>query len=118
MPVVPLTYNNFELSDEHLQIKQEIHRLAQEKIKPRAKEIDEQGEYPVDILHLLSEYGYIGANMPKEYGGAGLDLLSFCLIVEEISRVCASSSQVAVVQELGSLPIIIGGSHELKNRFL
>jgi len=108
----------FDLSDEHLQIKQEIHRLAQERIKPRAKEIDEQGVYPMDILQLLSEYGYIGANMPEEYGGLGLDLLSFCLIVEEIARVCASSSQVAVVQELGTLPIMIGGSKELKQRYL
>lgn len=110
--------NNFDLSEDHLQIKQEIYRLAQERIKPRAIEIDEQAEYPMDILHLLSEYGYIGANMPEEYGGLGLDLLSFCLIVEEISRVCASSSQVAVVQELGSLPIIIGGNDALKKRFL
>ncbi|MGN7401396.1 acyl-CoA dehydrogenase family protein [Cytobacillus praedii] len=111
-------FNNFDLSEDHLQIKQEIHRLAQGRIKPRAIEIDEKAEYPMDILHLLSEYGYIGANMPEEYGGLGLDLLSFCLIVEEISRVCASSSQVAVVQELGSLPIIIGGNDALKKRFL
>lgn len=110
--------NNFDLSEDHLQIKQEIYRLAQERIKPRAIEIDEKAEYPMDIFHLLSEYGYIGANMPEEYGGLGLDLLSFCLIVEEISRVCASSSQVAVVQELGSLPIIIGGNDALKKRFL
>ncbi|HZW67213.1 MAG TPA: acyl-CoA dehydrogenase family protein [Pseudogracilibacillus sp.] len=109
---------SYELSAEHQEIKQEIHRLAQEKIKPRAIEIDEKAEYPMDILHLLSEYGYIGANMPEEYGGAGLDLLSFCTIVEEISRVCASSSQVIVVQELGSLPIMIGGSDELKQRYL
>ncbi|MED3570753.1 acyl-CoA dehydrogenase family protein [Cytobacillus praedii] len=111
-------FNNFDLSEDHLQIKQEIHRLAQGRIKPRAIEIDEKAEYPMDILYLLSEYGYIGANMPEEYGGLGLDLLSFCLIVEEISRVCASSSQVAVVQELGSLPIIIGGNDALKKRFL
>ncbi|MBM7649664.1 alkylation response protein AidB-like acyl-CoA dehydrogenase [Bacillus ectoiniformans] len=112
------TLNLFDLSPEHQEIQQEIHRLAQEKIKPRAMAIDEEAEYPMDILALLSEYGYIGANMPEEYNGAGLDLLSFCLIVEEISRVCASSSQVAVVQELGSLPIMIGGSDELKKRFL
>ncbi|WP_419393570.1 acyl-CoA dehydrogenase family protein [Cytobacillus praedii] len=118
MNVEKTVFNNFDLSEDHLQIKQEIHRLAQGRIKPRAIEIDEKAEYPMDILHLLSEYGYIGANMPEEYGGLGLDLLSFCLIVEEISRVCASSSQVAVVQELGSLPIIIGGNDALKKRFL
>ncbi len=110
--------NTFDLSSEHLEIKEGIHRLAQDKIKPRAMEIDEQAEYPMDILELLSDYGYIGANMPEEYGGAGLDLLSFCLIVEEIARVCASSSQVAVVQELGTLPIMIGGEESLKKRYL
>lgn len=111
-------FNSFELPEEYQYIKDEIHRLAQEKIKPRAIEIDEMAEYPMDILELLSKQGYIGANMPEQYGGAGLDLLSFCLIIEEIARVCASSSQVAVVQELGALPIMIGGSEQLKNRFL
>lgn len=112
------SFTCFDLSDEHRQIQQEIHRLAQEKIKPRAMEIDEEAQYPFDVLQILSKHGYIGANMPVQYGGAGLDMLSFCLIVEEISRVCASSSQVAVVQELGSLPIMIGGSESLKRRFL
>lgn len=108
----------FELSEEHKEIKAEIHRLAQEKVKPRAIEIDEEAKYPMDMLKLFSEYGYIGANMPEAYGGAGLDLLSFCTIVEEVARVCASSSQVIVVQELGSLPIMIGGSESLKARYL
>lgn len=108
----------FQLSPDHLEIKESIYRLAQEKIKPRANEIDEAGVYPMDIKELLAQYGYLGANIPEEYGGSGLDLLSFCLIVEEISRVCASSSQVVVVQELGTLPILIGGSRELKQRYL
>lgn len=107
-----------ELTKEQEEIKHAIHQLAQEKIKPRAIEIDEEAAYPMDIFKLLSEYGYIGANMPAAYGGAELDLLSFCTIVEEIARVCASSSQVVVVQELGALPIMIGGNSEQKERFL
>ncbi len=108
----------FEISNMHKEIRESIHQLAQEKIKPRAIEIDEQAEYPWDIKELLSQYGYLGANIPEEYGGAGLDLLSFCIIVEEVARVCASSSQIIVVQELGCLPIIIGASEELKKRVL
>ena len=108
----------FELSTDHKAVRESVLRLAQEKVKPRAAEIDEQGEYPRDMLELFSRYGYIGANIPEEYGGAGLDLLSFCIIIEEVARVCASSSQVLAVQELGSLPIMIGGSEELKQRFL
>lgn len=109
---------SFALTDEQKEIQQGIHKLAQEKIKPRAAEIDEKAEYPFDIKELLSEYGYIGANLPEQYGGAGLDLLSYCLIVEEVARVCASSSQVLTVQELGTLPIIIGGSEQLKERYV
>ncbi|WLR50269.1 acyl-CoA dehydrogenase family protein [Bacillus tianshenii] len=108
----------FELPQEYKEIKDSIHRLAQEKIKPRAIEIDEAEEYPMDVKNLLADYGYLGANMPEEYGGSGLDLLSFCIIVEEIARACASSSQVAVVQELGTLPLMIGGSDDLKARYL
>lgn len=108
----------FQLTEEHKEIQQEIHRLAQEKVKPRAAEIDEAGEYPYDIKELFAEYGYLGANIPEEYGGSGLDLLSFCIIVEEVARVCASSSQVLTVQELASLPIMIGAQEELKKRVL
>lgn len=107
-----------DLTKEQQEIKNAIYQLAQEKIKPRAIEIDEEAAYPMDIFKLLSEYGYIGANMPSEYGGADLDLLSFCTIVEEVARVCASSSQVVVVQELGALPIMIAGSKEQKEKFL
>lgn len=110
--------NLFELPQEYVEIKDTIHRLAQDKIKPLAPQIDEREEYPHEVLKLLSDQGFIGANMPEQYGGAGLDLLSFCTIVEEIARVCASSSQVVVVQELGALPIMIGASDELKQRIL
>ncbi|MDQ0338896.1 alkylation response protein AidB-like acyl-CoA dehydrogenase [Caldalkalibacillus uzonensis] len=108
----------FELSQEQRVIQEVIHRLAQDKIKPRAAEIDEKGEYPFDVKDMLAEHGFIGVTIPEEYGGAGLDLLTYCLIVEEVARVCASSSQVVTVQELGSLPILIGGSEELKQRYL
>lgn len=110
--------STFQLSEEHEEIKATIHKIAQEKIKPLAIEVDEKEEYPWETLRLLSEYGFIGANMPEEYGGAGLDLLSLCTIVEEVARVCASSSQVVVVQELGALPIMIAGSDAQKQEFL
>lgn len=109
---------SYELTTDQEEIKDAIHQLAQGKIKPRAIEIDEEAVYPMDIFKILSEHGYIGANMLAEYGGAELDLLSFCTIVEEIARVCASSSQIIVVQELGALPIMIGGNHEQKEKFL
>lgn len=108
----------FQLTEEYKEIQENIRRLAQEKVKPRAVEIDEAGVYPHDMKELFAGYGYLGANIPEAYGGSGLDLLSFCLIVEEVARVCASSSQVLTVQELASLPIMIGGGEELKKRVL
>lgn len=109
---------SFQLSEEHREIRDHIHRLAQEKIKPRAAEIDERGEYPMDIFHLLASQGYLGVTFPEKYGGAGLDLLSYCIVVEEVARVCASSSQIVTVQELGMYPLYIGGTEEQKQRFL
>lgn len=110
--------NLFELPQEYLEIKETIHRLAQEKIRPLGNEIDEREEYPFETVNVLAEQGFLGANMPEEYGGAGLDLLSFCTIIEEVARVCANTAQAVAVQELGALPIMIGENEELKQRVL
>lgn len=108
----------FELPQEYVEIRDTIRRIAEDKIKPLAIEIDERGEYPFETIKMLAEQGFLGANMPEEYGGTGLDLLSFCIIVEELARVCANTSQAVAVQELGALPIMIGADHELKQRVL
>lgn len=110
--------NLFELPQEYVEIQETIRRIAEEKVKPLAIEIDERGEYPFETIKLLAEQGFLGANMPEEYGGTGLDLLSFCIIVEELARVCANTAQAVAVQELGALPIMIGADHELKQRVL
>lgn len=110
--------NLFELPQEYIEIQETIYRLAQDKIKPLAIDTDERGEYPFEQVKMLAEQGFLGANMPEEYGGTGLDLLSFCIIVEEIARVCANTAQAVAVQELGALPIMIGASDELKQRVL
>ena len=107
-----------ELLEEKKQIQKSIQRLAQEKIKKYAAEIDEKEEYPFHVKELLSQYGFIGATFPEKSGGGNLDLLSYCIIVEEVARVCASSSQILTVQEVGSLPILIGGTEKQKKRYL
>lgn len=108
----------FELPQEYVEIRETIRRIAEDKVKPLAIEIDERGEYPFETVKMLADQGFLGANMPEEYGGTGLDLLSFCIIVEELARVCANTAQAVAVQELGALPIMIGGNHELKQRVL
>ncbi len=95
-----------------------IRRMAQDKIQPRAAEIDEKGEFPWDIVELFREYGLMGVAMPEAYGGTGADLLTFCIAVEEVARVCATSALIIAAQHLGAMPLLIAGNEEQKQRYL
>ncbi len=108
----------FGLSDEQQMFRETIRRMAEEKIKPRAAEIDESGEFPWDIVELFREYGLMGVAMPEAYGGTGADLLTFCIAVEEVARACATSALIIAAQHLGAMPILIAGNEEQKRRYL
>lgn len=108
----------FELTPEQEALRKEIRKLAEDKVAPRAAEIDRTGEYPWDIQKLLAEQGLLGYAVPEEYGGSGADLLSCCIIGEELARVCANTSLIFVVQKLAVYPIIIAGSEEIKKKYL
>jgi len=95
-----------------------VRQLAQERIAPRAAEIDEKGEYPWDIRELLASHDVLGLPFATEYGGTGTGTLMQQMAVEEIAGVCASSALILMIQELGSLPITLFGSDEQKQRFL
>ncbi|MEW6230728.1 MAG: acyl-CoA dehydrogenase [Chloroflexota bacterium] len=94
-----------------------VRELAQEKIAPRAAEIDDKGEYPWDMKELLARQDLLALPFPEKYGGTGSDLFTFCLVVEEIAKVCASSSLIVLVQALGSFPILIAGTETQKQRY-
>ena len=108
----------FGLSPEHEALRREIRRLAEEKVAPRAAEIDRAGEYPWDMQELLASQGLLGYAIPEEYGGSGADLLSCCIVGEELARVCATTSLIFVVQKLAVYPIVIAGSEEIKQEYL
>ncbi len=108
----------FGLSDEQQMFRETVGRMAQEKIAPRAADIDESGDFPWDIVELFREYGLMGVAMPEEYGGGGADLLTFCIAVEEVAKVCATSSLIIAAQHLGAMPILIAGNKEQKQRYL
>ena len=95
-----------------------IRQIAQERIRPRAPEIDRSGEYPRDIRELLSEQDILGLPFAEDYGGTGTGTLMLQIAVEEIARECASSALILMVQELGSLPITLFGTDEQKRRWL
>ncbi|MEW6553022.1 MAG: acyl-CoA dehydrogenase family protein [Actinomycetota bacterium] len=108
----------FYLTPQQEALRKEIRRLAEEKIAPRAAEIDRSGEYPWDIQQLLASQGLLGYAIPEEYGGAGADLLSCCIVGEELARVCGTSSLIFVVQKLAVYPIVTAGSDETKRKYL
>jgi acyl-CoA dehydrogenase len=95
-----------------------IGQIAREKIAPRSSEIDERAEYPWDVRNLLGEQDVLALPFPTEYGGTGTGTLMLNMAVEEIAKVDASCALILMVQELGTLPIQLFGSDELKERFL
>ncbi|HSJ46742.1 MAG TPA: acyl-CoA dehydrogenase family protein [Euzebyales bacterium] len=109
--------DGFVLTEEHLAFREVVRAICTDRIAPRAAEIDATGEFPWDVARTLAENGLLGLHIPEEYGGSGADTLTFCLMVEEIARVCASSSVIPLVQKLGSMPLLMAASHEQKKRW-
>ena len=109
--------DGFELTEEHLAFQKVVREICEDKIAPRAAEIDALGKFPWDVARTLADNGLLGLHIPVEFGGSGADTLTFCLLVEEIARVCASSSVIPLVQKLGSMPLLLAGSDEQKRRW-
>jgi alkylation response protein AidB-like acyl-CoA dehydrogenase len=105
-------------SDEEAMILDVVRQLVAERVAPRAAEIDERGEYPQDIRQLFAQNDLLGIPIPAEYGGLGGTFSTYVKVVEEIAKVCASSSLIVAVQELAMLPILIGGSEQQKRKYL
>jgi alkylation response protein AidB-like acyl-CoA dehydrogenase len=108
----------YRLTEEQVLLRDTVRQLAEERIAPRAAEIDRTAEFPEDIRQLLAQHDVLGLPFGEEYGGVGADLLTVCLAIEQIARACATSSLILAVQELGSLPIRLGGTDEQKARLL
>jgi acyl-CoA dehydrogenase len=108
----------YAIPQEHLDFCATIAQIAREKIAPRSAEIDERAEYPWDVRRLLAEQDVLGLPFPTEYGGTGTGTLMLNMAVEELAKVDASCALILMVQELGTLPIQLFGSDELKERLL
>jgi butyryl-CoA dehydrogenase len=108
-----------ELNEEQTLLRDTVRRFAEEVVAPRAKEIDETGEFPRDFYDRAGELGLAGVAVPEEYGGAGMDAVSYCLAIEEVSRVCATSGVIlSVNNSLVCDPILKFGNEEQKKDFL
>ena len=108
----------YTIPSEHAEFRDTIRQIAHERIAPRAAEIDEHAAYPHDLRQLLAEQDILGLPFDLEHGGTGTGTLMLNIAVEEIAKACASTALILMIQDLGTLPIKLFGSLELKDRFL
>ncbi len=108
----------FALSEEHQAIREAVRAVCDAKVAPYAAVVDEEARYPREAAEALLAADFHAPHVPEEYGGAGADALATVLVIEEVARACASSSLIPAVNKLGSLPVLISGSEELKREYL
>ncbi|MGB7667325.1 MAG: acyl-CoA dehydrogenase family protein, partial [Candidatus Acidiferrales bacterium] len=107
------------LTEEQLLLQRTVREFAESEVKPLAKEIDETGHFPRETFRKAAELGLTGVAVPEEYGGAGMDHISYSIVIEEISRACASTGVILSVQNsLYSDPVLRFGTEEQKQKFL
>ncbi|MGI8659139.1 MAG: acyl-CoA dehydrogenase family protein [Candidatus Limnocylindria bacterium] len=104
-------------TDEHDELRAVVRELADERIAPRAAEIDEKAEFPEDLRQLLAQQDLLGSCFEERHGGTALDSVGQSILVEEIARADATTSLIPIVQKLGALPIILAGTDEQKDRY-
>jgi alkylation response protein AidB-like acyl-CoA dehydrogenase len=104
--------------EEHDMLRDAVRALAEAKIAPYAAAVDEEARFPREALTALVANDLHAVHVPEEFGGAGADALATVIVIEEVARVCASSSLIPAVNKLGSLPVILSGSEALKKKYL
>lgn len=112
------SFDLFRLSDDHLAVREAVRAIAVDKIAPYAAEVDQTESFPQAAHDALVAGDFHAPHVPEQYGGVGADALATCIVIEEVARVCASSSLIPACNKLGSLPLILAGSEDLKHRYL
>lgn len=105
-------------SEEHELLRRTVRELAEAKIAPFAAEVDEESRFPQEALEALVANDLHAVHVPESYGGAGADALATVIVIEEVARVCGSSSLIPAVNKLGTVPVLLAGGEELKKRYL
>ena len=103
---------------EYQDLRESVAALSEKKIAPFAQDVDEKSRYPQEAADALQAAGLAAAHVPTEYGGQGADALAAVIIIEEVARVCGSSSLIPAVNKLGSVPLMIAGNNEQKKKYL
>ncbi|HVT76381.1 MAG TPA: acyl-CoA dehydrogenase family protein [Acidimicrobiales bacterium] len=109
---------DFALSEEMQELQQTVRRLAQDKVKPRAREIDDTGEYPQDLFEVFRDAGLLGLCIPEAYGGSGAGILGLTIAMEEVAKYSNTAALMLLLTRLPTGPIMIAGSEEQKQKYL
>ncbi len=108
----------FALSEEYEALRDSVRQLADDKIAPYAAEVDEQARYPQEAHDALVKADLQAVHIPEAYGGAGADAIATVIVIEEVARACASSSLIPAVNKLGTVPLLLAASEDVKQRYL
>ncbi|MGW6401840.1 acyl-CoA dehydrogenase [Streptomyces sp. NPDC055134] len=111
-------FDLYRPAEEHDMLRESVRALCEAKIAPFAAAVDEEARFPQEALDALVANDLQAVHVPESYGGAGADALATVIVIEEVARVCASSSLIPAVNKLGSLPVILSGSEELKKKYM
>ncbi|MFB9239674.1 acyl-CoA dehydrogenase family protein [Plantactinospora siamensis] len=112
------SFDVYRLSEEHEAVRAAVRDVCDAKVAPNAAEADETAEFPKASYEALRAADFHAPHIPEEYGGAGADALATAIVIEEVARACASSSLIPAVNKLGTMPLLLAGSAELKRRYL
>jgi alkylation response protein AidB-like acyl-CoA dehydrogenase len=113
-----MDFDLFRIGEDHEALRDAVRTLARDKIAVHAAEVDETEAFPRDAYQALVAGDFHAPHIPQEYGGVGADALATCIVIEEVARACASSSLIPAVNKLGTLPLLMAGSEELRRRYL
>ena len=109
---------DFELSPELAELQATVRRLSQDKVKPRAREIDDTGEYPQDLFEVFRDAGLLGLCIPTEHGGSGAGIMGLTIAIEEVAKYSNTAALMLLLTRLPTGPVMIAGSEEQKQRYL
>ncbi|WUV59554.1 acyl-CoA dehydrogenase family protein [Amycolatopsis sp. NBC_01480] len=108
----------YQLAEEHEELRAAVRALAEKEIAPYAAEVDEQERYPIEAYNAMVKSGFNAVHIGEAYDGQGADAVGACIVIEEVARVDASASLIPAVNKLGTQPIILSASEELKKQVL
>lgn len=112
------SFQVYELPEELRSLRAAVRELAAEKIAPFAAVVDADARFPQEAHDALVKAGFHATHIPEKYEGVGADSLATCIVIEEVARVCAASSLIPAVNKLGTMPVLLAGSDELKETVL